>query len=450
MKPLLAACLLAMPFLSFAEPPPAVPTGYVVRMDSAGIYLDFGQENGASAGQPFIVFSEGEELKHPVTGQSLGRLETTLAQGTLREVLPKYSIGTLGASAAEIKPGMRARLGAKTAPPPLRAEAPGGVALRAPRWKSPVFDYQITGMAVADFQGDGKPWVALSDAKTAALYPYPPQDDKPLARFSHPGIAPRIVSLEAGDVNQNGRAELFVSLHNGTFDRFETVVLELGQDAKGSPELKQIADIPWVVRGHQDAAGRRVLAVQQLVEDTTFPFSNIYPLVFKDGKYGPGKGAIRHKRVDWIYDFTTADLDGHAPAVMFLTTTEHLRVQFDKGYWKTPDAYGQTPIRIRWHGRLLHFHPPILAAYDAQKKAGIFLVKNISMLGTLSEPFGLFNSAEIHRKSWNGVSLQSDWRAELGGYSPALALVGDPQEPKDLAVAVVGSSGKSSLWIYDP
>lgn len=449
MIPSIALALLWLAAPSYAQTTPAGPLGYVVRVDSGSVYLDFSEKTGASVGRPFHIYTEGTEVKHPVTGQSLGRAETTVARGTLKEVLPMMSIGAVSSSTGEIKQGMRARLGEKPAPPapPVQtvSSKPGDVPLRAPHWKSPVFDFQATGMTVADFKGDGTLQVALADTKKVRLYPYPPADDKPLAEFAHPGIAPRIVSLESADLNGNGKAELFVSLYNETFTRFETLVLELD-----GGRWKQLADLPWLVRAHQDGSGRRTLACQQLVEDATFPFSGIYPVVFKDGKYSQGKDPIKHKRVDWIYGFTKADLDGHAPALLYLTTTDKLRVQFEKNYWKTTDSFGQTPTRVRWQGKLLEFHPPMPVGYDDQKRAAVYLAKNISMLGSLSEPFGLFNSAEIHRKSWNGVSLVSDWKSELGGYSTALALATPPGKAEELAVVVVGTSGKSMIWTYEP
>src|SRR4051812_12678233 len=88
----------------------AGPTaGYVVRVDSHGVYLDLGAQAGASVGQAFEVYSEGDVLKHPVTGQSLGRLESKVSAGVIEQVEPLYSVGAVGDHAA-VSAGMRARL----------------------------------------------------------------------------------------------------------------------------------------------------------------------------------------------------------------------------------------------------------------------------------------------------------------------------------------------------
>lgn len=438
--------LLVFPSLAAAQTRNSPAAGYVVRVDSGLVYLDFSEESGAAKGRAFEVYTEGAELRHPVTGKSLGRMETKVAEGTLQEVRPQYSVGSL-TSPAPIKPGMRARLSAapaSPAPAPSAAPAADGAAPRQPRWKSPVFDYKITGMAVADFSGNGKPMLALADARKVYLYSYPPQDAKPIAEFTQPGTAPHILSLEAGDLNANGKMELFVTLYNEVIGRLETMVLEFN-----AARWEKISELPWAVRGYQDFEGRPQLAAQQLVEDPTFPFSAIYPLAVSDGKYHPGQGALRLKYVDWLYDFTQANFDG-TDAVLRWTNTNRLKLHFKGGSWTTSDAYGQTPSRIRWQGRLLEFHPRVPVNTQDKKRALVYLERNISILGSLSEPFGLFQSAEIERASWNGVSLSTDWRAALGGYSTALALVPSASKPEDLAVAVIGSSGQSALWIYDP
>ena len=334
-------------------------------------------------------------------------------------------------------------LGQASTSAPAAAGIQDSQALRQPRSKSPSFDFQATGMAVADFKGDGTLQVALSDKKTVRLYPYPPTDPKPLAQFTHAAISARILSLEAADLKSDGRAQLFVTHYNENFTRLETSAVELDSGA-----LKELAEFPGVVRGLQEENGRKILAVQQLMEDSTFPFSNIYPLVFEDGKFGPGKDALPHKRVEWVYDFTRATFDGE-PAMVSLTSDKRLRVQFAKASWLSPEAYGQTPIRVRWQGRLLEFHPELVVDRDARGRAALYLVRNLSALGALSEPFGLFNGAELLRKSWDGAGLVDDWKAELTGYAAALRPVTPLSGPEELAVAVVGAAGKTSLWIYE-
>ncbi len=433
----------------------AQPLGYVVRVDSRGVYLDMGAQAGAAVGQPFEVYKEGAELKHPVTGQSLGRLETPVASGVISDVEKLYSVGTL-ARAADVAAGMRARLGELPAAAPAATPAaaaapqPGRTSVRTPRWKGPELGFKIRAMAVADFLGNGQPQLALADNATIYLFPYPPHDDKPVAVRYIGGVNPRIVSLSAADLDRDGKAELFVSLDNQSLGRVETAVYQVE-----AGRWKKLSELPWLVHPVAGDDGKRLLAVQQL-EDTDFPFSAVYPLRLKDGRYGPGRPALRHPRADWLYDFTRAKLDDGEPAFVYITSNNRIRAQFRHGAWSTEEPYEQTPVRMRWpdgddnNGRLLEFHPEILVVPGGDRKSSLYVVRNTAMLGALAEPFGLFSSGELARMSWNGVALQKDWTAPLGGYTTATALVSRPGKPDDLVAAVTSTSGKSSIWVFDP
>ncbi len=439
-----AFCLLGAAALMAAE------QGYLVRVDGSKVYLDYGAQSGVMPGQNFVIFQEGEELIHPITKKSLGRIEKKLTGGTIEEVFPSYSIGRLPKPAKGLKPGARVRLGAvvgvAAAAAPVAQAAPADKdGKRKPRWTSPSFNYKVTGAAFADFDGDGALETALSGGKEVRLYAYPPDSNKPRAKFKHSAVAGHILSLEAADINGNGRAELFVSFFNGSGPRVETVVLELGTNGQWA----QVSVEPWVVRGYQDAGGRRVLGTQQLLDDQTFPFSTIYPLVYKAGEYGRGKKAVRPKRVDWIYDFTMVDLGDDKPAVLYHTKTDRIRLQFKKGYWKSQESYNTTPVRLRWKGRILQARPLPQIVYGTKGFQSLYLIHNKARLGGWAKSFGLYRSGELHCKRWDGIGLETRWKSELVGYSTALSLVKNSRGTQELAVVVVGTSQKSAVWIYD-
>jgi hypothetical protein len=437
-----------------AQITPVAPpkTGYVVKIEGPTAWLDLTAADGAAVGRPFTVFAEGEELKHPVTGASLGKTEAKLGEGTIKEVAEKFSVGDLK-EAAPIKPGARVRLGAPPAPvapvvaPPtvVIQRRPGEAELRAPRTRGAALPYVIVGFAVGDFDGIGKPQVVVSDETEFHLYEYPVPSAKPLVDGKIAGTGARIVSLEAGDADGDGKAELFVTLYNEPFRRVETIVYKLE-----SGKFLKAAELPFIVRSHQAPDGKRVFATQQLQDDKSFPFGAIYPLVVKDGKYEQGGSAIRPKRVDWIYGFSYAQLDEGEPALLYLTAVNSLRAQFKKGHWRSSESFGQSPTRLRWHERMLEFHPPMLASYGEKGFDTLYVVRNLAMLGGLANPFGLFNGGEIHAKSWTGVAFDTKWKAELGGASLGFALVEPEKGRKELVVAVAGATGKSSVWTFDP
>ena len=417
--------------------------GYVVRVDSSAIWMDLTAADGAVPGRAFEVYTEGPELRHPVTGAALGRVRNAIAAGEIKDVSEKFSTGEIVSRTGTVKAGQRARLAA--AAPSKAASVPSPGEQREPKAMSASVPYEVNAMAVGDFGKTGRPQLVLASENTIRLYSYPLADAKPLAELALPGTGLRIIGLESGDVDGDGGDELFVSVYDDSFKRFETRVLSL-RDGK----WLKTAELPFLTRAYQDAAGKRVLATQQIIDDSSFPFGALYPLAYSDGKYAQGRPALALRRVDWLYGFTTAQIGAGEPAVIYLTTTHKLRVQFGKEWWPTPDDdYGQTPLRVRWQDRLLEFNPPMGVIYGPSGFDSLYAVRNMAALGGLASPFGVFNRSELVSKRWNGLGLETVWKADLSGCAQGFAVV-DVSGHKELAVAIRGSAGQSSVWTFAP
>lgn len=431
-----AVCLL-IAALAAAQP---ADNGYVVRVDSDAVWLDLTAADGAAPGRAFEIDAEGAELKHPVTGASLGRVRSVIARGEIAAVSDKFSTGAILSRKTDVRAGQRARLiGEAAAAAPQAAARPGEPESRAPQTKGAAVPYEVNAMAIGDFDKSGEPRIALASENAVRLYAYPLTDSKPQAEIVIPGTGLRIVGLEFGDAG----GELLVSVYDGAFQRFETRVL-----SARAGQWVQVDALPFLTRGYQDAAGKRVLATQQVVDDKSFPLGALYPLVDRGGKRAQGRPALKLRRVDWLYQFTTARIGAGEPAVLSLTATHKLRVQFGKEWWPTPDDdYGQTPVRVRWQDRLLEFNPPMAVAYGPSGAASMYAVRNMAALGGLASPFGLFNRAELASKRWNGLGLETVWKADLPGCAQGLAVV-DVHGHREIAVAVRGSVGQSSVWTF--
>jgi len=314
-----------------------------------------------------------------------------------------------------------------------------------PKTRGAALSYAVNGMALGDFDGVGKPQIALASDDQIRLYVYPALDAKPLAQAAIIGTGARVVGLEAADLDGDGRSELFASVYDPMFKRFETRVLKLE-----SGRWLKTATLPFLVRAYQDARGARVLATQQVVEDNGFPFGRIYPLVYRDGKYSQGAAVVPTRRADWLFGFTTARLDDHETAIS-VTATHALRMESEKDRWRTSDDdYGQTPVRVRWGERLLEFPPPMAATYGRAGFDSLYVLRNVAALGGLAGPFGLFDHGELVRKRWNGSGFETDWRAELPGCAQGLAVAEPVPGRPEIVVASRGAANESSVWTYDP
>lgn len=425
---------------------PASLEGYVVKVEKDRVYLDQGSETGVRVGHRFAVFAEGEELRHPVTGASLGPIVRELASGEIVEVQDKYCVGKLvkgeGAS-----PGQKARVFAGEAPAAPAAPAQGArTSGPKPVYRSPLLDIVASDVAVGDVNGDGGYEAVLTGKNRILAFPLRMEGEKwaPVCELKRSRTGDRILSVEASDVDGNGRAEIFVTLHNKLFNRVESSILEC---EKGS--FKEKSAIPWMVRSYKTPDGSWALAMQQLESRQNFPLSNIYSMEYRNGKYARARKRIKHKRLDWLYGFGLAEADGSRVMVGY-SRANRLRLQFKRRSWSSKEKFGETAQRVRFNERTFEFHPRIVLETGAKGLKGVYTLRNVPRFFALARTFAAFNRAELHHLSFTGTSLTPVWQADIGGYAAGLAeLPAHKGAPERLMVAVVGGEDKTSLWIFN-
>lgn len=83
--------------------------GEVLEVQGQSLTLSAGRKDGMRVGLDLALFREGREIKHPKTGQVLGRAEQPLGRVSVSQVQEAFSVGTL-AQGSEVKPGDRFRL----------------------------------------------------------------------------------------------------------------------------------------------------------------------------------------------------------------------------------------------------------------------------------------------------------------------------------------------------
>lgn len=86
--------------------------GYVVLSRGKQVYTDLTSENGAAVGDTLVIYREGEELRHPVTGASLGAADQQVARARITEVRDKVTVAELASALEgdEVRPGDRVKL----------------------------------------------------------------------------------------------------------------------------------------------------------------------------------------------------------------------------------------------------------------------------------------------------------------------------------------------------
>ena len=77
----------------------------VVQRDGEEIYLSRGEDAGYETGQTLRIIRQGDEIRHPVTGQVLGRRETVIGEAKVTEIQPRLTIAKIVSSTEEVQTG---------------------------------------------------------------------------------------------------------------------------------------------------------------------------------------------------------------------------------------------------------------------------------------------------------------------------------------------------------
>jgi len=86
-------------------------SGDVLEVQGTSVTVSVGKRDGVVPGVEMTLFREGRELKHPKTGEVLGRTEKELGRVRIERVQEAYSTGSV-ASGTDVAPGDMARVSA--------------------------------------------------------------------------------------------------------------------------------------------------------------------------------------------------------------------------------------------------------------------------------------------------------------------------------------------------
>jgi hypothetical protein len=66
--------------------------GYIIKIDGQQLILDVGRNGGLKKGMKCVIYREGEPIKHPITGEILGKETTVLGEVLVIDSFEKYSV----------------------------------------------------------------------------------------------------------------------------------------------------------------------------------------------------------------------------------------------------------------------------------------------------------------------------------------------------------------------
>lgn len=363
---------------------------------------------------------------------------------------PSSSFQTAHPDRAFMQPG---QFGQPTGSPFIR---PMGISGNMGFTKTQNLNYSIQGLDIGDVDGDGVDDVVI--ASTNKIIAYHIIGNR-LQKFGEIStlVRNRIISVNLGDVNDNGKAEIYVTAIDWvTPDSF-------GVEWQEKDFTYLFKDEKWYVKPMNVPGPGLILAGQHGGIDSPFT-SGVYELeivnsALQSKEQLPVPGDIN------LFDFSMADLDGDGKVeVISIDQTDRLTVLQTSGkqMWKGDGRFGGSLRYVGGRSRYIQTEGPdspledidgaenisedriyipsriVVEDINNDNLPDIILNRNLSTASRLLKNLKSYPSGEIHGLAWNGIGMSELWRTrKLDGYVATYQLIKDKQD-KTKAVLYVG------------
>ncbi|MFW6272007.1 MAG: FG-GAP-like repeat-containing protein [Desulfosalsimonas sp.] len=286
-------------------------------------------------------------------------------------------------------------------------------------WSGPEMDRNFTGIAAADITGDGRTETVLVDKDTVYIYTISDRDFILTEKIAAPSNTV-CMAVDAADINDNGKAEIFVTSANNRNNMLRSFVLEY-KDGGFEVILEKS---PWFYRVVSGQDNQPMLLGQRHRTGADPFASEIVRINFKNGEYSPGKSFIDGDNEINVLGFAPGSIKNRANksgAVAF-DNTDRLIVLDPEGKtaWESGRRYGgislflegikqgkgEAPERFYLPGRIL------TAGIDSNpdNPDRIFLFKNTNPSPVNLKRLRVYTKGEILSLAWDGAGLREEWK----------------------------------------
>jgi len=351
---------------------------------------------------------------------------------------------------------------APTPPPAAAAALTAAQAAAAekeiePLWTSNPFKGTISALATGDVDGNGRPDIVFVHESRVMVQTKNGDRLDRLAAFDA-GKRHSIIAVDAGDINGNGKAEIFVTRLDA-YNKLDSVVLEYN----GSSLQPIAGGQPWYFRVGDDPEKGSILMGQRrgtpsamdtggLYESTDF-LSGIFELTWSGREYRVGQ-RLPLPRDMIIYRFGRGDIfnDGKTRAIAY-SSGDELRIYDPAGspQWSGNEALGGNPMYLKnpssTDSRTTDYtyltQRLIPADLDGDGTVEVVTVHNRDATRGFVERFRKYTRGRVIALRWNKVNMKEVWGGEeISGYISDFSLADLNDDGRLEAVyAMVTSTG---------
>ncbi len=375
-------------------------------------------------GTPQVVFSQtgknqGDALQHVKLYaaeilKALGSEASVLTQPALKPQQQKTAVDESHRHPDSLWTGA-----VSTGSTPIRMMASDGKT-EANVWRSLKFKAEIKSLAIGDVLGDKQNTIVIINDNSVSLYRYVAGKleliDEVIGEKDNTAIR-----VDVADINQNGRAEIFVTNLYNDKTQLKSYVLEWD----GSKLVKIVQDANWYFRVMTVPGKKAVLLGQQ--RGTTELFSKgIHIMAWMNGTYSESSLADVPRGL-LLYAFSSGNATNEGKEMtVALTSDLRLRV-FDKSgdmEWTSKDKFtgggGYMPYPVdvndskasREVRNKRYYLPQRMFISDIDKDGTneVILINNKDYAKNLLPNLRFFKSGHVECLQWEGLAFGSKWR----------------------------------------
>jgi TolB-like protein len=343
---------------------------------------------------------------------------------------------------------------------PEKPKGPGGLAAVGEDFegtevqKVQGFKVQIVSLDVGDVDGDGKNELVLADKSKVYIYKW---ENNAFALFKtvEGGLSAEYINMSLGDLDQNGRAEIYVS--SLASDSASSSVLEWDGNGfkkivKGQRWLLRVIDFP--------GQGQTLVGQRRAVGGS---FRGKVQFLKREGDGLAPAGPLDLPSQANVFNFAVADLQGNGmKSTVLLDSSDYLRLYnpAKEVIWKSEDYYGgsityiETDLDKNWYFISV---PIYITDVDEDGKKEVMICKNHSGSGRFVRRFRYYSSGTLQFLTGDPAGLSVKWTTRkaagpIVGYRVADV---DHDGLKELVVAAVTKEAKmliaprSQVVVYD-
>ena len=321
---------------------------------------------------------------------------------------------------------------------------------KATLWRSQAFDERIISIDLADVTGDTKNETIIASKRKITILT---RDGKTLKKMSmfEPNINLDILTIDAGDINNNHKAEIYVTCIDERTQRPASFVIEWN----GAGFTPLVDNEPWLFRIIHPKTRGTLLLGQTPREKGKMLNTPVFQLTWQANTLV--EAALKLPKDITIYSFTYGDImNNGTEMIAALTLDGRVKIFSPEGResWRSSEGYGGSAAFLEYKGalytrddgyqmtRFFLQQRIFVADLDGDGKNSVVVVKNVDSAGILKKT-RYFSKGIIVSLAWDemGLAPEGKTRSFPGYFSDYTIGDMDNDGQSELVYAITRSEG---------